>query len=179
MKKVLKTALIFILMLLVYTTVVNAATTEELVAYASKTFTIAGEKVKLSDGDVLKVKRFLSENPISESDGDTIIDKAEQIISIMNTEGVANPTKLSKAKKEQVLSIAQEAAAVTGATLTYDSTNKVVTVYKNGKTIESISLKNDKFVQTGNDNTAYVVAGIVAVIAVATVVILKKRKVNA
>ncbi len=178
MKKVLKIALIFVLMILAYTTVVNAATTDELIAYASKTFTIAGKQVKLSNADVLKVKRFLSENPVSESQGDTIISKGNQIISIMNSEGVSDVTKLSKAKKEQALSLAQEAASVVGATLTYDSTDKAVTIYKDGKAVDSASLVNYKLVQTGSDNTVYVVAGVVAVIAVATVV-LKKRKVNA
>lgn len=179
MKKVLITVLMSVLILLSYITVANAATTEEIVSYASKTFTIAGQKVKLSDGDILKIKRYLSENPVSDKDGDILIEKAEQIISIMNTEGVSNPTKLSKTKKEQVLTIAQEAAAVTGATLTYDSTNKVITIYKNGKAIDTVSLQNNKLVQTGNDNTVYVVIGSVAIIAVATILISKKRKENA
>lgn len=180
MKRLLKVTLAFVLVVLFYTTVAKAATTDELIAYASKTFTIAGKQVKLSDADVLKVKRYLSENPVTSSDADKIIAKAEQIISIMRAEGVADITKLSKAKKDEVLKIAQEAAAITGATLTYDSTNKAIAVYKNGKKVESLSLQNYKFVQTGSDNTMYVVIPTVtvAVIAVATVVILRKKKAN-
>lgn len=179
MKKLLKVTLAFVLIVLCYTTVAKAATTDELIAYASKTFTIAGKQVKLSDADVLKVKRYLSENPVTSSDADRIIAKAEQIISIMRAEGVADITKLSKAKKDEVLKLAQEAAAITGATLTYDSTNKAITVYKNGKKVESVSLQNYKFVQTGSDNTMYVVIPTVAVISVATVIILRKKKANA
>lgn len=180
MKRLLKVTLAFVLVVLCYTTVAKAATTDELIAYASKTFTIAGKQVKLSDADVLKVKRYLSENPVTSSGADKIIAKAEQIISIMRAEGVADITKLSKAKKDEVLKIAQEAAAITGATLTYDSTNKAIAVYKNGKKVESLSLQNYKFVQTGSDNTMYVVIPTVtvAVIAVATVVILRKKKAN-
>lgn len=180
MKRLLKVTLAFVLVVLCYTTVAKAATTDELIAYASKTFTIAGKQVKLSDADVLKVKRYLSENPVTSSGADKIIAKAEQIISIMRAEGVADITKLSKAKKDEVLKIAQEAAAITGATLTYDSTNKAIAVYKNGKKVESLSLQNYKFVQTGSDNTMYVVIPTVtvAVIAIATVIILRKKKAN-
>lgn len=181
MKKILKVLLVFALILVCYTTVAKAATTNDLIAYASKTFTIAGKQVKLSNADLVKVKRYISENPVSESDADKIIAKANQIISIMNSEGVSDPTKLSKAKKDEVLKIAQEAAAITGATLTYDSTNKSVAVYKNGKKVESISLENYKLVQTGSDNTPYIIAGVtgaVAVIAIATILIYRKKKAN-
>lgn len=181
MKKVLRILLVFALILVCYTTVAKAATTDELIAYASKTFTIAGKQVKLTDGDLIKVKRYIKENPVTESEADRIIAKADQIISIMNAEGVSNPTKLSKSKKDEVLKIAQEAAEITGATLTYDSTNKSITVYKNGKKFESISLGNYKLVQTGSDNTAYVVlgaTGVVAVIAIATITIYRKKRAN-
>lgn len=181
MKKVVKIVFAFVFMLVFFTTITRAATTDELIAYASKTFTIAGKQVKLSDADVLKVKRYLSENPVTGSDADKIIAKANQIIAIMNEQGVSDPTQLSKEKKNEVLGIAQEAAAITGATLTYDSTNKSVAVYKNGKKVESIALENYKLVQTGSDNIVYVVTGVigtVAVIAIATTVILKRKRAN-
>lgn len=179
MKKVFKIVLAFLLVLIICTTVAKATSTDDLVAYASKTFTIAGKQVKLSNSDILKVKRYFSENPVSESDANKIMSKADQIISIMNSAGVSDLTKLSKAKKDEIIKIAQEAAAITGATLTYDSKNKTIEMYKNGKKIESISIQNNnKFVQTGNDNTLYVVLGsigVIAIIAVATKIYRKKK----
>ena len=65
MKKVVKIVFAFVFMLVFFTTITRAATTDELIAYASKTFTIAGKQVKLSDADVLKVKRYLAENPVT------------------------------------------------------------------------------------------------------------------
>ena len=179
MKKTIIMTLVLIAILLCSVSTVHATTTDKLIQYASKTFTIAGEQVKVSDADLVKIKRYLGEYPVTEDVADKIIAKAEEAIAFMNAEGVSNPAKLSKAKKQQLLSIAQEAAELAGATLTYDATNKTIEIYRNGKLYDSISIKAYKLVQTGNNNVAYIAITAVAIIAIATTVGYRKIKANA
>lgn len=174
MKKFLRITLVLMAILLCTVTVVNAATTDELVAYASKTFTVAGEEVKLSDADLVKVKRYLADYPVSEENADKIIAKVDEAVALMNKAGVSDPTKLSKAQKDELLKIAQEAASLAGATISYDNKDKVVSIYRDGKLYDTASLTSYKFVQTGS--TMYVVIALVAVIAIATVVGYRKIK---
>lgn len=179
MNKILKIALITITILLSSITIVNAATTDELYNYITKTHIVAGKEIKISEADTVKVKRYLAEYPISGDKADQIIAKINSAITLMNQAGVSEPQKLSKAKKKELLSIAQEAATIAGATLTYDSHNKSITIYKEGKVYDVIYLGSDSstFRATGNNNI-YVYTTIL-VIAFATIIVYRKRKVNA
>ena len=157
---------------------VNAKTEEELLDYMSKEFQVAGKEVKLADSDILKIERYLSEYEVSSSNCDTIIAKIDEVIKIMNKENVSDPTKLSKAKRQEVLTILQEAATSAGASLTYDNTKKVVSIYRDGKLIEEASIKPYKLAQTGTNNTIYIVTfGIV--LALGTVGFYRKFKKHA
>ncbi len=179
MSKILKITVILMMVLLCTLSVVQAATTSELIASVSKTYKIAGKEVKLSESDLVKVKRYLTEYPVSAENADKIITKIDEAVDLMNKEGVSNPAKLSKAKKDELLKIAQEAATLAGATLTYDSSNKSILVYKDGKQYDSLSLSSYKFANTGSNNTTiYIITAGVAIIAVATVIGYRKFKAN-
>lgn len=179
MKKFLTITLVSIMALLSSMTIVNAATKDDLIAAASKTYTIAGKEVSLSSSDLVKVKRYVSENEISSGNADKIITKINEAVSLMNKEGVSDPTKLSKGKKEELLNIAKEAASLAGASLTYDANNKAISIYKDGKLYDSISLtSNYKFAQSGSNHMIYMILGTVAVIAIAGVIGYKKIRKN-
>lgn len=175
MKKFLRITFVLMAILLCTISVVNAATKDELVAYLSKSFKVAGEEVKLSDSDILNVKKYLEQYPVSEGDADKIIAKVDEAVALVNKAGTTNLTKLSKAQKDELIKIAQEAASIAGATISYDNKDKVVTIYKNGEVFTTRTL-DSKFVQTGSNATMYVVIALVAVIAVATVVGYRKIK---
>ena len=155
---------------------VNAKTEEELLDYMSKEFQVAGKEVKLADSDILKIERYLSEYEVSSSNCDTIIAKIDEVIKIMNKENVSDPTKLSKAKRQEVLTILQEAATSAGASLTYDNTNKVVSIYKDGKLIDTASVNNYKLAQKGTNNTIYFVIAGMALVAGGAVAYKKLKK---
>ncbi len=178
MKKVLKCALVLVILLLCSISVANAATTDELIAHISKTYKIAGEEVKISDTDLKKAKDYLAKYPVSEENANTIIEKIDKAVELMDEAGTANPTKLSRKDKDDLLSIGQEIASAAGVTFTYDNTDKVITIYKNGEEYTTVSL-NPYFVQTGSNNTIYVVIALVAVIAIATIIGYRKMKTNA
>lgn len=170
MKKFLQFALVLVVSLC-YVTNVNAATKEDLISYATKYGT--SEQVNL-------VKSYLADNTISAEDGDKLIQKADQIRSIMNAAGVTDPTKLSKDQKNQVRSIATEAASLVGATYTYNTTTKRVTVTgPNGKVYGSVSVvPTNRLAATGSDYTVYVAVSGLAVVLAATT-LYRKLKGNA
>jgi len=177
MRKILSIALMLVA-ILGFNLNVKAASEDELLAHMSKTFKIAGSEVKLLDSDIVKVERYLSENEITADQADQIIAKIDEIVAIMNSEGVADPLKLNDAKRKEVLNIAKEAANLAGASLTYDYTNKVVSIYKDGKLVDTASIKPYKLAQTGSSNTVYVVISGLALVTGA-LYLYRKSKVSA
>lgn len=179
MKKLLTATLLVVLMLTIATSAM-AATESELLAYVSKSFTIAGETVQISSSDKVKVERYLNENEVTAEQADKVIAKVDEAVALMNKAGVSDVTKLSKADKEKLMNIANEAASVLGLTLSYDASTGVVSVYKDGKNIESTSFESrTTLAQTGSMDYAYVVVPAVAIIAIAMVVVAKRAKANA
>ena len=156
MRKILSITLMLVAVLSLNLNV-KAASEDELLAHMTKTFQIAGGDVKLLDSDVVKLERYLSENEITGEQADKIIANVDKIVAIMNSEGVRDPLKLNATKRKEVLNLAKEAASFAGASLTYDYTNKVVSVYKDGKLVDTASIKPYKLAQTGSSNTIYVV----------------------
>lgn len=177
MKKVLKITLIVAILLLCSITVTYATTNSELLAYVTKDFVIAGDTVRLSDADALKVKKYLDAYPVTSDEADKIIAKVDEAVALMEAAGVSDPYKLSKDQKNKLLTIFQEAAAIAGATITYNSADKTVDIYVDGVLFDQASsTSNKKYQQTGTDYAyiVYAIAG-VAVVAVASVAIYRKK----
>lgn len=179
MKKFIIGTITFLFVLGSFMTISNAATKDELLAAATKKYTVAGQEVGLSESDIVKVKRYLSENTISEQNADAIIKQIDAAVNLMNREGTADISKLSKAKKEDLLNIAKNVASLAGASLTYDAKDKAILIYKDGKLYDSISTSSyTKFTQSGSNNMIYVVIA-TAIIAIVGVAGYRKMKVNA
>lgn len=180
MKKVLTSILILITILTCYITVVNAASSQDLIDYASKTFTINGKKMAIPTEYINALKSYVKEYPLSEEDADKIISKANSAIALMNEEGVSDPTELSEEKKNELYSIASDIASIANVTFNYNPSEKTISIYKNGKLYcDPIYLENPKFAQTGNNYMIYVIGLSVAVIAIAITLGYRKLKENA
>lgn len=173
MKKVIK-CIVVVAILITLTTCVQAVTgSEVLLDYAKKSHKVAGEVISLSSADIVKLERFLNDNPVSEAEANSVISKAENIIKIANDSGVNDISKLSNADKEKIISIANEAASILGVTLNFS--NNGVEVYKDGQKIEVFTLNNEKLAYTGSNISVLTVSGI-AIIAVAIAFAIKKGK---
>ena len=115
-----------------------------------------------------------------------IIDKG---VALMNADGATEPNQLSsKAKKQELLSYAQEAAAVMGLTVTYDATEERLDIYKNGALYDSLNWgvtesskgsTESALVQTGSSNYGYIIIAGIVLIAGIMLVISRKKKVSA
>lgn len=181
MKKVLRIALIFAVLLFCNITVAKAATNEELIAYATKSFDVNGSSVSLKAADKVKLERYLKQYPVSESEADQIIAKINEGVALLREANVTDPTKLPKEKKQQLLSLGQQAAKIAGAELTYDAKSDAVSIYRDGVLVDQATTSG-ALVQTGSSDYSYIVYAIagVAVVAIAGfVVYTKKNKVNA
>lgn len=170
MKKTLAVAVLFVMLVALLVTGVNAVSTSELVERLYE----MGQPYGITSADKVKLERFLSENPVSEADADAILAKAEAAISIMEDAGVKDVKQLTTAQKNQIKSLANEAASILGVTLVFKAGN--LEVYKNGTLVETLSYSNDKLAYTGNTVNMVLVVSSVAVIAlVATYVVARKR----
>lgn len=179
MKKLLRVFVLVAFVALVSTTVVNATVNDDLLAELSKTYTIAGKSVSMTAADKVRVERYLSEHTVTEAQKDTVLAKLNAIIDIMNAEGVSDVAKLSEAKKQNAINLAKEGASALNLTLVADTVSNTVKVYdNNGKLVESAKVVDGKLAYTGSNSIVYVVVSAVALIAVATVVVSRK-KVNA
>ena len=176
MKKIVTIATIFLMVVMFATTIVSAATKDILVndLYALTS------KYGVTNADKVKADRFLTEYPITEDQANQIYGKATEAIKILEDAGVTDvkklDTQLTKQQKLKFQSLCQEAADIVGVTLTYR--NGTAEVYKNGKKIEVFYFTDGKLAYTGNNINIVLVVSSVAVIALATVYIVRKKKTN-
>ena len=176
MKKIVTIATIFVMVVMLATTMVSAVTKDSLVndLYALTS------KFGVTNADKVKAERFLVENPITDEQANQIYEIAKKAIQVLEDAGVTDVKKLEKQlTKEQKLkfeSLSQEAARVVGARLIYR--NGTVEVYKDGKKVEVFYFTDGKLVYTGNNINIVLVVSSVAIIALATAYIVRKKKTN-
>ena len=168
MKKVLTISILAVMLVLMVVTGVNATTNDNL----AETLYNKGAKYGMTKADRVKIERYLADHPVTESEANAVVAKADEAIKVMEEAGVTDYTKLSKEQKAKIKSIANEAASIVNVTLVFKTGS--VEIYKDGKLIETVSVTtNGKLAYTGNNNIVLVVSSI-AVIALASVVARKK-----
>ena len=172
MKKLLTISILAIALVLMAVTGVNATTNDNL----AETLYNIGAKYGMTKADKVKIERYLADYPVTESEANAIVAKANEAAKVMDEAGVTDFSKLPKDKKAEIKSIANQAASIVGVTLTYKSGS--VEIYKNGKLIETVTNNNGKLAYTGNNNMVLVVSSI-AVIALASVAVARKKLANA
>ena len=189
MKKITKVMLALVMAIValtVFTTKSNAMTANELKDYICNDKGINGTKLIIRDADKVKVEKFFANNEMTDAQADQIKAIIDKGVALMNADGASEPNQLSsKAKKQELLSYAQEAAAVMGLTVSYDATEERLDIYKNGVLYASLNWgvtesskgsTESALVQTGSTNYVYiVVAGIMLIAGIMLVVSRKKR----
>ena len=187
MKKLLTISILFVMILAMCTSMVCATTKAEL---ADQLYTI-GSKYGATAADKIRVERFVADNNLTDAQATAIVAKANEIAAVFNNAGVTSYSQLTAAQKAQVKALANEAASIAGVTLLF--TNGNVSVYKDGKLIDSTTLpvyaagngssnaavatSGARLVYTGSNSYAIVIGS--AVVALATAVIVRKKVVNA
>lgn len=173
MKKTLTIALLAIIAIMAFATVVNAATTSTLAdeLYAK------GSKYGMTSADKVKIERYLAENPVTDAQADKLLAKADEAIAVMEKAGVTSYNKLTTAQKSEIKSIATEAAKEVNLKLVF-KTRSVEIYNADGKLVETVSNTNGKLAYTGNTVNVALVASALSIVAIAAVV-ARKKLVNA
>lgn len=170
MKKTLLISILVAIILMAYATVVNATTTSTL---ADEIYS-KGKKYGVTSADKVKIERYLSENEVSDEDANQIISKVDEAVAVMEKAGVVKYGDLTQSQRDELKTIAKEAADIIDVKLVYKSGS--VEIYDNqGKLIETVASNNGKLAYTGNDSTNVVLTvSVIAVIALAITVGGKK-----
>lgn len=172
MKKLLTISILAVMLILMTVTGVNATTNDNL----AQTLYNIGAKYGMTNGDKVKIERYLADNPVTEAEANAIVAKANSAAKIMDEAGTTDYKSLPADKKAELKSLANEAASIAGATVSFTANS--VEIYKDGKLIETIGNNGGKLAYTGNNNIVLVVSSI-AVIALASVAVARKKLANA
>lgn len=168
MKKMLSVAILAIMLVVAMSSCVSAATKAESL---DQIYAI-GAKYGMTAADKVKLERYLSSNDVTEAEASQLVTKAQEVAEVFDNAGVTNYADLKEDQKDQVKAIATDAAALVDVTLVFKT--KAVDVYKDGKKVESVTENNGKLAYTGNEVNVALIAGSVAVIALAAAVLVKR-----
>lgn len=174
MKKLISMAIVLVMVVALFATMVNAATNDTL---ADEIYSM-GAKYGMTEADKVKIERYLSDYPVTDDQANQVIAYANEAVKIMENAGVTDYRELSREDKDALKTIANNAASVLGVTLTFKA--GTVEVYKDGKLIETItSSTSGKLAYTGNNINTVLVVSSVAVVALAAAVVVGKKFANA
>ena len=169
MKKTLSIIILVAMLVIALGGVVNAATTKTLAdeLYAK------GQKYGRTTAEKVKIERYLSENPVTDEEANSLIAKADEAIAIMEDAGTTDYNKLTTAQKNKIKSIATSAANIINVKLVFKK--GYVEIYDNtGKLIETIGQNNGKLAYTGNNVNVVLTTSVIATIALAITVVTKR-----
>ena len=174
MKKLLSIILLFVVLTLVATSVVNATTNSEL---PEKLYQL-GSKYGMTSSDKIRIQRYLADYPVTDEEANQVMAKAEEVVKIMEEAGVIDVSKLSTAQKNRIKTLANEAASIVGVTLKFKTGS--VEIYKNGKLIDTIVKRNGELAHTDNkDGNVVLIVSSVAALALGVGLVARKRFANA
>ena len=173
MKKTLTVVILFVMLVSLLATGVSAVSTDEMI---EKVYNMA-VPYGATSADKVKMERFFADNPITDEQADQIIAKAEEAVALMQSAGTTNIKDLTVEQKNQLKSIANEAASIVGVSLVFRA--GTVEIYKDGKLVETLTSNTGTLAYTGNTMNIVLVVSSIAIIALGTAVIARKRLANA
>lgn len=172
MKKVLISTVLFVLLAVFATTMVNAATGAELPNLIYE----KGAKYGVTEGHKVKMERYLAKHPATDAQADAVMAKVDEVAAVYEKAGVTDMAKLSAADLKKVQDLATEAAAILNVKIAWDGAK--VTIYYEGRVEDVIEFSN-KLPYTGNDTNIALVVSSVAVVALAAGFIARRKLANA
>ena len=176
MKKLLTISILFVMVLAMCTTMVSATTKAEI---PDQIYSIAS-KYGAIPADKIKVERYIADIDLTDEQATAIIEKAKEIAAFLDEAGVTDPRKLNKEQIKKFKAMANEGASIAGLSLVFRYDD--IEVYRNGKMIDTLRAPTSKsgsrsLVYTGSNG--YIAIAVGSVVALAGLVIVGKKVVNA
>lgn len=170
---------------------VSAFSNTDLISYLTSTQTVNGTSYVLSDDQKAAVQNYLTANPVSDDVAESIRVDIETAKSMIAATGATKPSQLSQDVETQVINLLKSAGNKAGVDVVVNLQAKTVTIIEQstGKhlaagstkafiyadsTNNSSSQTSGTLVYTGANSLVYVLP-ILAVVATATLVVIKKR----
>ena len=150
---------------------VKAMSEEDFIAYVTKVQNINGKQIEFMSK--AEVQRYLKMNDLSEDDLSIIKEKYDEGLELLRETGATSYKDLSEADRTKLENVAKEAGDATGVKFTVNS-NKSVTLYNLDGTV--FAEETPKIKQTGSSNYEYLVIPALAVVAIATTIIVRKKQ---
>ena len=166
MKKLFKITLVFVLVLLVATSV-KAMSKEDFISYVTAYQKIGGKNIALVTSS--DVEKILAKHNLSEADLDYVKGQYDAAVGILKASGKSDLKSLSSSDRQKLINIADATSAKTG--IKYEISGDKVNV-------DGVVITNP-VKQTGNSNYEYAAIPVVAIIAVAIAFVSKKAFANA
>ena len=104
MKKLLTISILAVMLILMTVTGVNATSNGNL----AQTLYNIGAKYGMTNGDKVKIERYLADNPVTETEANAIVAKANSAAKIMDEAGTKDYKSLPADKKAELKSLANE-----------------------------------------------------------------------
>ncbi len=181
MKRVLTVMLVFVMLMTVAMTAVNAATSSTL---ADQLYAI-GSKYGMPASQKVSMERYLADHPLTEAECNEILGLANQADKIMQENGTTDYKSLPADVKAKLKSLANQAASIAGVTLNFTA-DGIKVFDKDGKLLDNYSSNNgtsggNKLAYTGNNTNIALVVSSIAVIALAAtgVTVATKKRLTA
>lgn len=200
MKKVLSILVMSMIVLMLCSVKVSAFSQQEFLDTLYSKISPYGA----TNADKVKIERYLNENPITETEANQVLAKTNEATEVMRVAGASSYSQLTPELKKQVRTKATEAAKVVDVELKFSG--KTVTAIKDGKEIEKIAYNPPatpsnngngnptapatnagagattsprKLAYTGNDYNVLLIISTIAVTALVSTIVIKKKIVRA
>lgn len=172
MKKTLLTIVLFTIVALFATTMVNAATGAELpdLIYAK------GAKYGVTESHKVKMERYIAKHPVTDEQADAVMAKVDEVVKVFEKAGVTNIANLSSADLKKVQDLATEAATIVGVKIVWKGTKVEIL---NAGEVEDVLDFSGNLPYTGSEVNGALIASSVAVVALAAGIVLRKKFANA
>ena len=172
MKKLISTLALIAIMVVLTTTMVTATSASTL----SNDLYALATKYNITTVSKAEIDRYLADNPVTDAQAEAVYAKALEMAKIMDEAGVTDYRQLTDEQRDQIRALGNEAASILGVTITFK--DGVVTPYKDGKPISAFSVSG-KLAYTGNSVNSILVVSSIAVLALATGIVAKRKFANA
>jgi len=172
MKKTILTAVLFVIVTLFATTMVNATTGAEL---PEKIYE-KGSKYGVTQSHKVKMERYISKHPVTDAQADQVMAKVDEVVKVLENAGVTNIAQLSSADLKKVQDLATEAATIVDVKIVWKGAK--VDILNAGEVEDTLDFTGS-LPYTGSEVNYVIIGSSIAVVALATEIVLRKKFVNA
>lgn len=186
---------IVILAVIAMSVSVSAFTNSDLISYVTSDQVVNGETYRFSDDQKTAITKYLTENPVSDDVAASVKEDIEEAKRQITATGATKADQVSETVKTKVISLLKSAGEKVGLSVTVNTQDKTVTLTEkstgkdiaagsyaayvksnnSSSAVSGVSQTSGTLVYTGANYALFVIP-VLAIVAVATVLVIRKRR---